>query len=376
VIIIDEPELHLHPELARLLVRTIQTVKPDNQIWLATHNPEIIDEAGLEQTTFIERDGQTRLAFAIKGSSEGNAIRQLKSLFGLSGYIGIGRRMVFLEGEEASADKKILETLLPRRGAGIRLIPSQSVGNMPRINQAVLAILENSLAVSDFYLVRDRDYLSDEMCERYVEKARGRICVLGRYHIENYLLVDELLLAVLGDIYGIQLTPEKVAEQLRQVCAARSCETLRDMSVYRLSAQYQMEDVSLSGFGNGQSCLNANGSSNVQLMQSLQGALVRKASTLNEQLTTRTATSAVGDLVESCALAIQQALAPGSDDWRKLFPGRSILDAFAAKHAIKDVAAFRNVAIKYLSDHPGLVPQELRTIISTIENGGSFSSAQ
>ncbi len=374
VIIIDEPELHLHPELARLLVQTIQTVKPDNQIWLATHNPEIIDEAGLEQTTFIERDRQTRRAFAIKGSSEGTAIRQLKSLFGLSGYIGIGRRMVFLEGEEASADKKILETLLPRKGAGIRLIPSQSVGNMPRINQAVLAILENSLAVSDFYLVRDRDYLSDEMCERYVEKARGRICVLDRYHIENYLLVDDLLAVVLGEIYKINLRSEQIAEQLRQVCAVRSCEALRDMSVYRLSAQYQWEDLSLTGFGNGQSCLNADGSLNSDLMQSLQEKLACRATALNEQLIVRTATSAVGGLVQSCAATIQQALAPSSNDWRKLFPGRRILDAFASKHGIRDVAAFRNVLIKYLADHPALIPGELREIIYTIENGGSFGA--
>jgi hypothetical protein len=245
---------------------------------------------------------------------------------------------------------------------------------MPRINQAVLAILESSLAVSDFYLLRDRDFLSNDMCERYVEKARGRICVLSRYHIENYLLVDELLVAVLREIYGIHLTSEETAEQLRQVCAIRSCEALRDMSVYRLSAQYQMEDLSLAAFGNGQSCLNADGSQNSELMRSLQGMLVGRTAELNEHLITRTAASAVGDLVESCALAIQQALAPGSNDWRKLFPGRRILDAFAAKHSIKDVAAFRNVAIKYLADHPTLVPEELRTIISTIESGGSFSS--
>jgi predicted ATPase len=46
VITIDEPELHLHPELARRLVRLMLSVKPGNQIWLATHNGEIIDEAG------------------------------------------------------------------------------------------------------------------------------------------------------------------------------------------------------------------------------------------------------------------------------------------------------------------------------------------
>jgi len=51
VIVIDEPELHLHPELARLLIRTMQSIKPGNQIWLATHNTEIIDER--DETEFF-----------------------------------------------------------------------------------------------------------------------------------------------------------------------------------------------------------------------------------------------------------------------------------------------------------------------------------
>ena len=55
VIVIDEPELHLHPSLARLLLRTMQRLKPRNQIWLATQNAEVIDEAGRDRVWFIRR---------------------------------------------------------------------------------------------------------------------------------------------------------------------------------------------------------------------------------------------------------------------------------------------------------------------------------
>src|SRR5690606_27120788 len=43
IIVIDEPELHLHPELSRLLIRNIKSIRKGNQIWIATHNSEIID---------------------------------------------------------------------------------------------------------------------------------------------------------------------------------------------------------------------------------------------------------------------------------------------------------------------------------------------
>jgi predicted ATP-dependent endonuclease of OLD family len=38
IIVIDEPELHLHPELARKLIHLMRSIKPQNQIWCATHS--------------------------------------------------------------------------------------------------------------------------------------------------------------------------------------------------------------------------------------------------------------------------------------------------------------------------------------------------
>jgi len=55
VIAIDEPELHLHPELSRLLIRNMKTIRNGNQIWLATHNAEIIDEAGRDKAVCVLR---------------------------------------------------------------------------------------------------------------------------------------------------------------------------------------------------------------------------------------------------------------------------------------------------------------------------------
>jgi predicted ATPase len=75
VILIDEPEMHLHPELARLLVRTMQSIRPGNQVWMATHNAEIIDEAGRDKVVYLARDRETRQSVVTLGTDESEAMR-------------------------------------------------------------------------------------------------------------------------------------------------------------------------------------------------------------------------------------------------------------------------------------------------------------
>jgi len=60
IIVIDEPELHLHPELARKLIQLMRSMKPNNQIWCATHSAELVDEAGRERAYFRVRAWHNR----------------------------------------------------------------------------------------------------------------------------------------------------------------------------------------------------------------------------------------------------------------------------------------------------------------------------
>lgn len=44
VVVIDEPDAHLHPNLSRRLMRVLeQGVGPDGQLIIATHSPAILD---------------------------------------------------------------------------------------------------------------------------------------------------------------------------------------------------------------------------------------------------------------------------------------------------------------------------------------------
>src|SRR4029077_17843354 len=52
VIVFDEPELHLHPELSYKLLQTLSRSGERNQFIFATHSPEIIS-ASLENTVIF-----------------------------------------------------------------------------------------------------------------------------------------------------------------------------------------------------------------------------------------------------------------------------------------------------------------------------------
>jgi len=101
VITVDEPELHLHPELSRRLVKQMTAIKPGNQIWLATHNGEVFDEVGRDQTFYVSRalDGRAQVVPAVHSTRPEVLLREL---FGYSGYIGVAKSLLFLEGEESS----------------------------------------------------------------------------------------------------------------------------------------------------------------------------------------------------------------------------------------------------------------------------------
>lgn len=53
IVLIDEPELHLHPAWHRIVIHALKTVLPNTQIICATHSDEILDAVKSYQRRFI-----------------------------------------------------------------------------------------------------------------------------------------------------------------------------------------------------------------------------------------------------------------------------------------------------------------------------------
>ncbi len=368
VIAIDEPELHLHPELARRLVRLMLSVKPGNQIWLATHNGEIIDEAGRDKTYYISR-GLDK-SDVVPGSEEPLAALQLRSLFGVSGFIGVAKNMVFLEGTGASADRKTFGWLFGEKAGSVKLIPAGGVDNHLRINAAVLAILETTFGICQFYLIRDRDYLTPEMADAYANRSRGRLHVLARNQIENYLLDGELIRRVLQEQYNQMLSLADIDHCLRNIAREISGEVLRDMVAFRLNMLFRPQDFSLGKFFEKTAVLDASNCWIPDRVAAFDGKVQETVDQVKHVTDDAAAQTTV--LLEAYKAEIEQAVK--NDGWRTLFPGKTLLTEFAKKHGMKSDVGFVNSLIKELAASEQLIDHELIVLRETVLAGGEFAA--
>jgi predicted ATPase len=199
VILFDEADAHLHPDLERRYLRELKRVAEGNQIILTTHSPEMMIEAGSESLFTIHRR-QT--------SSDDNQLRRvtpsdnlhgvLSELMGTRGLISFNQRVVFIEGEEASADREIYEALFPPSEYNISFVPAGNSSTVRKTAERVNALLTSAISFQNYFCIVDKDI------ERGEDDPTGgsRIFRLPVYHVENFLLDEELIFCITQQMLG------------------------------------------------------------------------------------------------------------------------------------------------------------------------------
>lgn len=238
VIVLDEPDVFLHPDLQRRLARTLFGTRP--QIIIATHSVEILAEAEPGSAVWIDRSRRS----AERPRPDGSLALMGRRLG--SGYeLGVGRALrsravLFVEGDDAP----VLAHLARRLGRtsvassdGYATVP---LGGFSR-NWRASAFAETVAAlggnVQTFVILdgdlRCKDAIDVETGE--LRKARAQVHVWERRELENYMLVpsaiakvgkisrkqaEQLLLEVLGqqkDEAYIALQTQRLDEHKRNI---------------------------------------------------------------------------------------------------------------------------------------------------------------
>ena len=220
IIIVDEPELHLHPTLTFKLVETLKAIGDHtNQFIFLTHSADLISTYYSTGNVYFIDSIQTGSNQAHKLSELNHSHKEVVNLIGENlGLFAVGKKLIFVEGEESSIDRltynKIARGYLPEA----KFVPIGSVKNLSALN-IVEKQIRSAIFGIDIYMIRDRDGLSDEQILQIEEN--GRIKCLKKRHIENYFLDSEILLKVAEHFYvtvnKAEITREFIEIKLKEI---------------------------------------------------------------------------------------------------------------------------------------------------------------
>ena len=198
LVVVDEPEVYLHPDVQRQLLGIIRDIGAD--VLLATHSSEIIAEADPSEIVMIDkrRKKSERLkdVAGIQRALDSVGSGQNITLTALAK----NRRILFVESLD---DFRLLRRFARRlglqelsSGAGITPLESGGFSSWQRITILASGIEEALGASLTIGAIYDRDYFCEEHIVE-VESSLKKTLKLAKVHdrkeIENYLLIPSAL---------------------------------------------------------------------------------------------------------------------------------------------------------------------------------------
>lgn len=226
-VLIDEPELHLHPNLQMKVFDYLRvlTSEADTQVVVATHSPTIVEHATFEELFLLRpyellQAGENQLT---QVASDDERLQLLRQLFGTTSNITAMQPIVVVEGtseEKATsvlADRKLYRALHPRFD-GVVVVPGGGVSECERLAGALNAALPSlsnrlrAVALVDSDLGRDGDEivfpLPVSMIENFVldplpiwEAIQSVVERSGWRTIED---IDSALTVLMNDLQAVE----------------------------------------------------------------------------------------------------------------------------------------------------------------------------
>jgi predicted ATP-binding protein involved in virulence len=221
IIIFDEPELHLHPELSYKLLQTLQTIGENNQFIYCTHSPDIIIASLENSVIFIAPPKSTLSNQAILVKEDDETHEALQKIGQSIGIVALGRKLVLIEGKDSSLDKQVYGAILKNKFPSLVLVPSGGKEVITSFSSIMTSVLERTIWGVDFFMLCDRDVVPLSVSTFSLEDAgKGRLKVLGRYHLENYFLDEKVLAGVFSLMEPEDSwlrSPEKIRVKLKSI---------------------------------------------------------------------------------------------------------------------------------------------------------------
>ena len=203
-VILDEPDVYMHPDLQRKLLKYVR--RNFQQVIIATHSIEIISEVDSENILNVSNKKKnlkyTNELLAVQKVVDEIGSIQNMSLIRLFTY----KKLLFLEGDDMWYLKKFFDKLYPESDFSIDHIFSIKIKGFSNFKKY--------FKVADFFKsidgklsiigILDRDYYPDSFLSSIKQdaeakeetKERLKLHIWTKKEIENYLLIPEVLFRI------------------------------------------------------------------------------------------------------------------------------------------------------------------------------------
>ena len=219
VLVLDEPDVYMHADLQRRLVRSLQ--RNFRQTIVATHSVEIMSEVSPNAILIVDKRRE-RSDFAASLPAVQAAIES----FGSNQNIQLARlwsspRCSLVEGDDLGILKSFQDRLIPHGGVSLDVVPHWDMGGWGGWKAVLASKLPRENADGRLirnYCIFDSDHHPPALVDRRYEEAKHakiQLHIWTRKEIENYLLSPEVIARLIAKTAKIRkrLPTSKVVEQ-------------------------------------------------------------------------------------------------------------------------------------------------------------------
>ncbi len=237
---LDEPDVYLHADLQRRLIRMLK-YQP-RQANIATHSVEMISEVDAESVLLIDRK-HPKSVYASSIPAVQKIVSSVGSVHNIQlARLWTSRKILFVEGKDVGYLRKLQDLLFPDSGDPFGAVPQLSVGGWGGWNYVVgsAMLLRNRGGDRIIpYCVLDSDFhLEEDIAGRYAEARRNSIQlhVWKRKEIENYFIVP----TAIQRLIAARVTGGRVAPDVSAIERALDnfCGALKDESFDKYAEEY------------------------------------------------------------------------------------------------------------------------------------------
>jgi energy-coupling factor transporter ATP-binding protein EcfA2 len=199
VVIIDEPEVHLHPVLAKQLWDDLEKMRADCRFVYITHDLHFALSRKAPQFILVRAGGQPEILPPNSDLPDD----VFENLLGAASFSVVAKRIVFCEGKrDGERDKRLYKAWFDSKDTAV--IP---IGSCDRVQQCVEAFnsKETVKGVTAIGII-DRDYWPSE----YVDNVRNGVFVLRVHEVENLICLREVFAAVAR---SLKVPPHQIADK-------------------------------------------------------------------------------------------------------------------------------------------------------------------